>query len=109
MKTYTITKAQLLRIYQEGTNALDLEEGYKLPTYDLNIRIPKSEILLHLQSVQDHKGWLEIVPAKRSSNKVIKLDQAQFATLIAGLLAKTENFKRNISRCSDYENKNPND
>lgn len=87
MKTYTITKAQLLRIYQEGTNALELEEGFKLPTYDLNIRIPKSEILQHLQSVQDHEGWLEIVPAKRETKKVLKLNQEQFADLLARLLS----------------------
>jgi len=87
MKSYTITKAQLLRIYQEGTNALDLEEGYKLPTYDLNIRIPKSEIVQHLQSAQDHEGWLEIVPAKRVTKKVLKLNQKQFADLFARLLS----------------------
>lgn len=87
MKTYTITKAQLLKIYQEGTNALDLEEGFKLPTNDLNIRIPKSEILQHLQSVQDHEGWLEIVPAKRETKKVLKLNQEQFADLLARLLS----------------------
>lgn len=88
MKSYTITKAQLLQIYQEGTDHLNSNESIKLPNDDLNVRIPKSEILQNLNSIEDHQGWHEIVPAQRKLKKVLKLNQDQFADLLAGLLSR---------------------
>lgn len=90
MKTFTITKSQLLEFYhgEINNNKSNLTEKVALPNKELNVRVPKSGIVNFVATGNDHEGWMQIVPADRKTQKIFKLNQDQFAVLLLNLMAK---------------------
>lgn len=96
METYTLTKAQLLEYYNEMTfkkNKQEEEGKVKLPNANLNVRVPKSGVLNFVETGNDQEGWLEIVSANRTTKKILKLTQDQFAVLLLNLMAQKTDKK----------------
>jgi hypothetical protein len=90
MKTYTITKSQLLEFYHReiNNNKSNLTEKVALPNKELNVRVPKSGIVNFIATGNDKEGWMQIVPAERKTQKILKLNQDQFAVLLLNLMAQ---------------------
>ena len=90
MKTYTITKSHLLVFYHReiNNNKSNLTEKVALPNKELNVRVPKSGIVNFIATGNDKEGWMQIVPAERKTQKILKLNQDQFAVLLLNLMAK---------------------
>ena len=90
MKTYTITKSQLLEFYHREikNNKSNLTEKVSLPNKELNVRVPKSGIINFVETGNDQGGWMQIVPADKKNQKIFKLNQDQFAVLLLNLMAK---------------------
>jgi len=90
METYTIKKSELIEFYnkQINKNKSLLKEKIKLPNEELNIRVPKSGIVNFIATGNDKEGWMQIVPAERKTQKILKLNQDQFAVLLLNLMAQ---------------------
>jgi hypothetical protein len=99
MKTYTITKSQLLEFYHREikNNNSNITEKVALPNKDLNVRVPKSGIVNFIATGNDKEGWMQIVPAERKTQKILKLNQDQFAVLLLNLMAqKSRRFSTGV-------------
>jgi hypothetical protein len=96
MEKIVIKKNELLQFYADRNKSNTLDEMVKLPNDDVNVRVKKSDVKDFIKNGLDHKGWIEIVPAKRNKTKIYKVTQEQFGVLLFVLLAKKSNYNYSI-------------